>query len=303
VTRVPNVAASVMARLLARAKARGEDYQLLVTAYALERLLFRLGQSAVRERFVLKGALLLRLWSDQPYRATRDLDLLRRGDGSVDAIHDDFVAILETPVPEDGIEFDVASLQLEPIRAESAYVGSRVTLDARCGKHRIPLQVDLGVGDAAWPTPQVQRYPALLDAPSPEVYAYARETVVAEKLEAIVVLGDRNSRIKDYFDLHVLAMQHEFERAELCEAVQRTFERRQTPIPEEAPIGLTPEFWLNPSRPAQVRAFAGRTGVDVSGVTTDDLNRVLVSFLLPIIADARSRARPTGRWAPGGPWR
>ena len=302
-TRVPNVAASVMARLLARAKERGEDYQLLVTAYALERLLFRLGQSTVREGFVLKGALLLRLWSDQPYRATRDLDLLRRGDGSVDAVRNDFVVILETPVAEDGIEFEVSSLQLEPIRAESAYVGSRVTFDARCGKHRIPLQVDLGVGDAAWPTPQVQRYPALLDAPAPEVYAYARETVVAEKLEAIVVLGDRNSRIKDYFDLHMLAMSHEFHRAELVEAVQRTFARRQTPIPAESPIGLTLEFWLNPSRPAQVRAFAKRTGVDVSVVSTDELNRVLVSFLLPLLEDARSRVKPAGRWAPGGPWR
>ena len=223
----PNVAASVMARLLSRSKARGDDYQLLVTAYAFERLLYRLGQSLVRDRFVLKGAMLLRLWSDQPYRATRDLDLLRRGDGSSDAIRADLEAIIATPVPDDGIDFDATRLVLEPMRADDEYVGTRAILPARCGKARLSLQMDLGVGDAVWPEPIVRRYPALLDAPAPEVFAYARETVVAEKLEALVVLGNRNSRIKDFFDLHMLATTFTFDRRELGESVRRTFERRR----------------------------------------------------------------------------
>ncbi len=124
----PNVAASVMARLFARAKTRGDDYQLLVTAYAFERLLFRLGQSPMREHFVLKGAMLLRLWSEQPYRATRDLDLLRRGNPSSDGIRTDLEAILATPVPDDGIEFNAAGLVLEPIRATEEYAGTRAML-------------------------------------------------------------------------------------------------------------------------------------------------------------------------------
>ena len=299
----PNVAASVMSRLLTRSKTRGDDYQLLVTAYAFERLLYRLGQSLVRDRFVLKGAMLLRLWSDQPYRATRDLDLLRRGDGSVDAIRADLEAIITTPVPDDGIVFDASRLVLEPMCADDEYVGTRAVLPARCGKARLSLQIDLGVGDAVWPEPIVRQYPALLDAPAPEVFAYVRETVVAEKLEALVVLGDRNSRIKDFFDLHMLATTFTFDRRELSESVRRTFERRRTPIPEAAPIGLTPEYWKNPSRPAQVRAFARRAGLVEPGEMDGDFTATLAAFLLPILEDLGAGAAQAGTWRPGGPWR
>ncbi len=298
----PNVAASVMARLLTRSKTRGEDYQLLVTAYAFERLLFRLGRSSARDRFVLKGAMLLRLWSEQPYRATRDLDLLRRGDASFAAIRADFEAILSTSAPDDGITFDAAGVVLEPIRADDEYTGTRATLPARCGKARLSLQVDLGVGDAVWPEPMVRRYPVLLDAPAPEVFAYARETVVAEKLEAIVVLGNRNSRIKDFFDLHMLAATFAFDRRELGESVRRTFERRQTPIPDVAPIGLTPEYWEHPSRTTQVRAFARRAGLAATAEMGREFNAVLSAFLLPVLADCSAGAPRGGTWAPGGPW-
>ena len=298
----PNVAASVMARLLARAKLRGEDYQLLVTAYAFERLLYRLGQSPVRDRFVLKGAMLLRLWSEHPYRATRDLDLLHRGDGSFDAIHRDLQVVLATLVPDDGITFDAAGLVLEPIRADDEHVGTRLILPARCGKARLSLQVDLGVGDAVWPEPEVQRYPTLLDAPAPEVFAYERETVVAEKLEALVVLGDRNSCIKDFFDLHMLATTFAFDRRELGESVRRTFARRQTPITDVMPIGLTPTYWENPSRPTQVRAFARRAGLAATAETGREFNAVLSAFLLPLLADIAAGVPRAGTWAPGGPW-
>ncbi len=290
-----------MARLLTRAKARGDDYQLLVTAYAFERVLYRLGRSPVRERFVLKGAMLLRLWSVQPYRATRDLDLLRRGDASFDAIRADLEALLATPVPDDGITFDATGLALESIRAGDEYAETRAILPARCGKARLSLQVDLGVGDAVWPEPMLRQYPALLDAPAPEVFAYARETVIAEKLEAIAVLGDRNSRIKDFFDLHMLATTFAFDRRELGESVRRTFERRRTPVPDAAPIGLTPAYWENPSRPAQIRAFARRAGLAVPNEMARDFTAMLAAFLLPILEDLAAGGARAGAWAPGGP--
>jgi len=189
--------ASVSARLLHRAKQTGRDYQEVFVAYCIERLLYRVGASALRDAFVLKGAMLLRVWSERPYRATRDLDLLRRGDGSLEALRADLEVICSLPVEPDGITFDCASMKVEAIRAADEYVGTRVTLVAWCGKARLPLQVDIGVGDSVWPAPQPCFYPALLDAPAPDVLAYPREAVVAEKLEAIVVLGDRNSRIKD----------------------------------------------------------------------------------------------------------
>jgi hypothetical protein len=302
VTRHPNLAASVAARLLNRARETGDDYQTLLTTYCLERFLYRLGASDRRDRFVLKGAMLLRLWSDRAYRATRDLDLLRRGDGGSEAIRNDLETILGTPVPPDAVEFDGARITLEAIRAEDEYAGTRATLPARCGKARLILQIDMGIGDAVWPAPQACTYPTLLDLPAPYLLAYPREVVVAEKLEAMVVLGDRNSRIKDFFDLHHLASRFPFDRTTLVEAVRRTFARRQTPIPDDVPIALTHAYWDNPSRPAQTRAFARRTRVAVPEDFADECARILAAFLSPVLEDLRTNAPPSGTWQPGGPW-
>jgi len=298
-----NLAASVAARLLNRAKQTGDDYQTLLTSYCLERFLYRLGVSDRRDRFVLKGAMLLRLWSERPYRATLDLDLLRRGDGAFDAIREDLRVIVATPVPQDAVDFDGERMRIEAIRAEDEYAGTRATLPARSGKARLMLQIDMGLGDTVWPTPQTCAYPTLLDFPAPELLAYPREAVVAEKLEAMVVLGDRNSRIKDFFDLHHLASRFEFDRATLAEAVRRTFERRRTPISEEAPIGLTREYWENPSRPVQVRAFARRAHIAVPDGFADECAHILDAFLSPVLEDVRKGMRSEGTWRPGGPWR
>ena len=298
-----NLAASVATRLLNRARERGEDYQTLLSSYCLERFLYRLGRSALRDRFVLKGAMLLRVWSDRPYRATRDLDLLRRGDGSFEAIRRDLAMICVVRVDPDAAEFDAAGVRIESIRAEDEYAGTRASLPARCGPARLVLQIDMGLGDSVWPEPQRCVYPTLLGFPAPEVLAYPREAVVAEKLEAMVMLGDRNSRIKDFFDLHHLANRFEFDRATLAEAVRRTFERRHTPLPREAPIGLTALYWQNPSRPAQVRAFARRAGIEVSSAPGEDFVGLLGAFLLPILEDLRQGESRVGTWPPGGPWK
>jgi hypothetical protein len=247
--------------------------------------------------------MLLRLWSDQPYRATRDLDLLRRGDGSFYAIRADIRTICGVPVEPDAVSFDTAGVEIAAIRAEDEYAGTRATLPARCGTARLSLQIDMGLGDSVWPAPRSCTYPALLDLPAPEVLVYPREAVVAEKLEALVVLGDSNSRIKDFFDLHHLASRFEFDRETLAEAVRRTFARRNTPIPVEPPIGLTPAYWENPSRPAQVRAFVRRAGLTLAGDPAAELEPVLAGFLLPVLEDARRGLRGKGTWLPGGPWR
>jgi predicted nucleotidyltransferase component of viral defense system len=303
VTRHPNLAASVAARLLNRAKETGDDYQTLLTTYCLERFLYRLGTSARRDRFVLKGAMLLRLWSDRPYRATRDLDLLRRGDGASHAIRNDLEAIVATPVPPDGVDFDGARITLEAIRAEDEYAGTRATLPARCGQARLVLQIDMGLGDEVWPPPEACTYPTLLDLPAPNLLAYPREVVVAEKLEAMVTLGDRNSRIKDFFDVHHVASRFPFDRTTLVEAVRQTFARRQTPIPAKVPIALTRAYWDNPSRPAQIRAFSRRTRVAAGEDFADECSRILAAFLSPVLEDLRTNAARSGTWQPGGPWR
>lgn len=298
-----DLSASVSARLLNQAKQTGDDYQRLLTTFCFERFLYRLGVSSASGRFVLKGAMLLRLWSDRPYRATRDLDLLRKGDGSAAAIRTDIETICATKVEADAVEFDPAALSIEPIRAEDEYAGTRVTLPSRCGSARLTLQIDMGLGDTVWPQPKPCAYPALLDFPAPTVLAYPPEAVIAEKLEAMVVLGDRNSRIKDFFDLHYLANRFEFDRATLAEATRRTFARRRTPLPAEEPIGLTSAYWQNPSRSSQVRAFTRRAGLTVTPDPGTEILGTLRPFLLPVFDDLRRRAQTPGVWRPGGPWR
>jgi hypothetical protein len=297
-----NLAASVAARLLNRARQTGDDYQTLLTTYCLERFLYRLAVSDRRDRFVLKGAMLLRLWSDQPYRATLDLDLLRRGDGAFDEVRKDLQAIVATRVSPDAVDFDGGHIRIEAIRAEDEYAGTRAMLTARCGKARLMLQVDMGLSDTVWPAPQVCPYPTLLDFPAPELLAYPREAVVAEKFEAMVVLGDRNSRIKDFFDLHYLATHFEFDRATLMEAVRRTFERRHTPIPDQQPIALSRDYWDNSSRPAQMRAFVRRARIAVSEDFPGECARTLDAFLSPVLDGLRGHRVSTGTWRPGGPW-
>lgn len=294
----PDLGASVTARLLNRARSSGEDFQTLLTLYCLERFLFRVGSTPLSDRFVLKGALLLRVWAEQPYRATRDLDLLRRGDSSHDSVRRDVEAICTASVEPDGVIFDPAGTSLDPIRPEDEYAGVRVSLPARCGTARLILQIDIGIGDSVWPPPSSEFYPTLLDFPKPEVLSYPKEAVVAEKLEAMVVLGDRNSRIKDFFDLHHLACTFRFERRTLAEAVLRTFQRRGTPIPSEPPIGLTPEYWNNPSRPAQVRAFARRSGLQVPDLPSSKFADILAAFLLPILEELERGLQPEATWEP-----
>src|SRR4029077_10898361 len=126
---------------------------------------------------------------------------------------------------------------IETIRAEDEDVGTRVTMRVYCGKARIALQVDIGVGDSPFPAPSLQRFSTLLGMAEPEVFAYAPESAIAEKLEAMLVLGDRNSRIKDFFDLRYFAQSFTFDRKILAKAIRSTFARRNTPIPSDDPIG------------------------------------------------------------------
>jgi Nucleotidyl transferase AbiEii toxin, Type IV TA system len=297
-----NIPASILARLLARSKKTGDEYQTVLTAYVCERFLFRLAASPVLDRFVLKGAMLLRIWSNHPYRMTRDLDLLRRGDATAEVIRRDIESICRIPVDPDGLDFDTTSIQLEAIRAEDEYVGTRVTMRVYCGKARIAMQVDIGVGDTVYPPPALHHYTSLLGMPEPEVFAYAPESAIAEKLEATLVLGDRNSRIKDFFDLRYFAQNFTFDRKILTEAIRSTFARRNTPIPPEDPIGLTDVYWDNPMRPSQVRAFARRSGLEAGTENGKEILAVIRPFLVPLLDDLRRDVAKDGTWPPGGPW-
>lgn len=275
----PDPAASVRARLARLAREENVELQLLLAEFAVERLLYRLGRSQHADRYVLKGAMLFRLWSPDRGRATWDLDLLGHGP---DGVADVAAAVREicTVPADDGIELDPESVRAEEIRPEEKYGGVRVRLVARLAGARIPMQVDVGFGDAVTPAPERTAYPTLLDHPAPEILVYPREAVVAEKLEAMVSLGVTNSRMKDFFDLHALAAGFAFDGRTLAEAVAATFARRGTPLPDGTPLALTPGFLADPARATQWRAFLRRGRLDAPP-DAEDLASALRGFLVP----------------------
>jgi predicted nucleotidyltransferase component of viral defense system len=292
-----NIGASVRARLLDRARAERSDFQILLTRYALERLLYRLSVSEHRQRFILKGAMLFVIWVTDPFRPTRDLDLLGRGDSDVQAILDAFRAICALNVPDDGVVFDLDALQAAPIREEVEYGGVRVRTAATIAGARIPIQVDVGFGDAVTPAPLAVDYPTLLDNPAPHVLVYPVETVVAEKFEALTRLGMANSRLKDFYDLWLLSRTFDFDHRALTEAVSRTFQRRQTDLPEASPTGLTDEFAAAWS--TQWRAFLGRERMGAVPGSLAAVVADLRDFLLPLTETPQTARvwRKTGSWS------
>jgi hypothetical protein len=291
-----NIGASVRARLLDRARSQKSDFQILLTRYAIERLLYRLSVSPHRDRFILKGAMLFVTWLADPFRPTRDLDLLGYDDDDVGAIAETFRAVCAHSVADDGVVFDVADLEATPIREAAEYGGVRVRTTATIDGARIPIQIDIGFGDAITPAPVEIDYPALLDAPAPRLRAYPVETVVAEKFEAMVTLGMANSRLKDFYDLWLISRTFGFQRLGLAKAVRRTFERRGTAIPADIPSGLSNDFIT--VRAGQWRAFLGRERMAAAPVAFAVVVADLRAFLLPLVAASGEEQV----WRPGGPW-
>ena len=250
-----NIGASVRQRLLNLAHARGQPMESLLTRYALERLLHRLSLSPHRERFVLKGAMLLAAWFDEPHRATRDVDLLGFGDVAQDVLLASFREIMGIDV-DDAVSFDLKGLRIEAIREEVEYGGSRLRTTAALAGARIPITVDIGFGDAVEPGVEYIDLPVLLDMPSPHLRAYPPETVIAEKFHAMVVLGRANSRMKDYYDVWMLTNAFELDPARLGRAIAATFERRNTTVPAGVPVGLSDTFATDSGKQRQWDAFA-----------------------------------------------
>jgi len=277
-----NVGASVRQRLLNLAHARGQPMELLLTRYALERLLYRLSISPHRERFVLKGAMLLATWFDEPHRATRDVDLLGFGDAAEDALLGTFHEIMAVAV-DDGVTFDLKGLRIEAIREEVEYGGSRIRTTAALAGARIPITVDIGFGDAVEPGVEDIDLPVLLDMPSLYLRAYPPETVIAEKFHAMVVLGRANSRMKDYYDVWMLTGAFKIEPERLRRAIVATFARRKTVIPSIVPDGLSNAFSADLGKQLQWEAFARNLSGPTPSLSlvVDELRLRLTDFVTP----------------------
>ena len=270
--------ASIRQRLLDRARTREEDFQLVLDRFAIERLLYRLSISQYRDQFLLKGAMLFALWFDQPHRPTRDADFLGFGDPDPERLAGIVRELCAIPF-DDGLQFDVTSIAVDTIREEASYGGLRLRLQALLGGARCHVQWDVGFGDAVTPAPQEADYPVLLgEFPAVRLRVYPRETVFAEKLEAIASLGIANSRMKDYFDLLALVREGTMEGETLAAAIRATFARRDTALPDDVPFGLSDEFSTDAQKLEQWQAFLRR-------------NRLTAPDLRVVVAEVRTCLR------------
>lgn len=297
------LAQSVQTRLVRHAHALGVDPNLVLARYAAERLLYRLSRSGYADRFVLKGALMLLVWLGETIRPTRDADLLGFGALDAESLRRIFAEICALPVEPDGLAYDGASVRVAAIRSGDEYGGQRVGLLAHLGAARLRVQVDVGIGDAVVPEPRWIDYPSLLDLPRPWLQAYRPETAIAEKLHAMVELGSKNSRMRDFFDVHALAAHGTFEGAELARAIAATFSRRRTPVPAELPLALTVEFAAIEGKPAQWNAFARRLPAASARADLASVVRGVATFAGPVLLAVGRKEAFDGTWLPGGPWR
>lgn len=295
-----NLVASIHQRLLNLRQESGEEFILILTRYTLERLLYRLSKSEYGPRFILKGAMLFFAWTGQPHRPTQDLDLLGSGDASAEGIDAQFRQICRTEVEPDGMVFDADSIRVAEIREGQEYRSQRVRLVALLGTARVHVQVDVGFGDAVTPEAEEIDYPTLLDMPGPRLRVYPPETVVAEKLQAMVVLGMQNSRMKDFYDLWLISRRFSFEGPALVAAVRATFERRRTAMPGGTPTALGDAFGKDRNKAIQWTAFLKRSRLEGA-----DLSSVVVSlrdFLAPPLTAAAAGETFDRSWKEGGSW-
>lgn len=298
---IRNMPASVHARLLSRSRESGRPFQEMLEYYAMERFLCRLAASQYARRFILKGGLMLPIWRAAISRPTRDIDLLGHSGNEVEAI----VAVIQDlcgqPVDDDGLVFDPASCRGEMINPEKEYTGVRVRFTAYLDRARIPMQVDVGFGDVVVPRAVEVEYPTMLGHTAPRILVYTRESVIAEKLEAMVKRGEGNSRTKDFLDIWLLSRQYEFLGETLGLAVQMTFRNRGTPIRSD-PVCLTQTFAEDGGRQEAWRALLETSRIpDVPDVFAEIVQGI-ATFASPVLETAGASQPFTDVWAPPGPW-
>lgn len=300
-----NIPASIRAKLLNISRERREDFQSLLNRYARERLLYRLSRSPYRDRFILKGATLFSVWADKPFRSTKDLDFLSYGPSDVESVTAVFRALCsgDNPDPDDGVRFDPESVRGMPIHEEKEYNGVRVHLMAFLGTARAPVQADIGFGDTITPKAQEVELPVLLDLPAPRLLAYPMETVIAEKFQAMVVLTETNSRMKDFYDVWVLQSRFGFDGPTLSKAIQATFTRRRTDVAPESCGVFQVSFYTSEELIRRWRLYVQRGSFEEVPPTFAEVGEAIGAFLRPV-AESIARGEPFNQtWLPGGPWK
>ena len=300
---IRNVPASVHQRLLNLARDRGIGFNVLLQHYVAERFLYRLSISDQVDRFTLKGAALFRVWAEGDARQTRDVDFLAFGPDDHAAIRAAVANICSASCPEDGVIFDPESIRLANIREGQPYAGLRTRIRGSLGRTRLHLQVDIGFGDTIFPEREVQNYPTLLDLPAPRLWTYPRETVVAEKLHAMVEHDALNTRVKDLWDVACLARRFAFSGEVLRTAIAETFRRRRTSFTDERPMALFPAYYEDALRERLWQKLQRGLGADADGpARLVDAGDELRRFLGPICDSLIEGSAFMQAWPSGGPW-
>ncbi|MCY4556823.1 MAG: nucleotidyl transferase AbiEii/AbiGii toxin family protein [Chloroflexi bacterium] len=301
---IRNVPASIHQRLLNLAHRPGIRFNLLLQRYAMERFLYRLAASSEVDRFTLKGAALFRVWTGQELRPTRDIDFLASAPEDHAALRTSFEAICAVPCPQDAVIFDPATIRMRDTREEQPYGGVRVRMEGRLGQARLHLQVDIGFGDVITPEREERDYPTLLDLPAPRLWTYPRETLVAEKFDAMVSRGTTNTRVKDLWDIACLARRFAFDGETLRTAIEETLRRRQTPLAGERPVALMPGYYLDATRAQRWHVLRGQISASADGpALLVDAGEELLRFLGPVCDSLIEGGPFMQAWSAGGLWR
>jgi hypothetical protein len=290
-----NVSASVRQRLLNRSKADNRSFNELLQYYAMERFLYRLSMSDHAQHYILKGALMLRAWKSPEFRPTMDIDMLGKTGNEEENITAQIRDMLAVEIEPDGLTFDSDSIQTERITEDADYEGIRVRFRGALGTARISMQIDIGFGDIVYPGPEKAELPCMLDSPAPSLLCYSRESAIAEKFEAMVKLGQLNSRMKDFYDIWLLSRQFEFELSSLAEAVRLTFKQRGTELNE--PIDAFSADFIS-SRQPMWAAFRKRLKQDHVSESFQEMATEVKLFLGPVIKGVSDHIT----WKPAGPW-
>ncbi len=295
-----NTVASIHQRLLNVSRQTGLSFNDLVLYYAMERFLHRLSKSKYHDRFVLKGALMLFVWNAPITRVTRDIDLLGRISNDFGVIRLAIAEICSATVDGDGLVFDSQSVVTEPIAEDADYQGVRVRFQGNLGNMKIPMQIDIGFSDIMTPDAMPITYPAIFDHSGPRLMGYNKETAIAEKFEAMVKLGELNTRMKDFFDVWLLSGNFVFDGRLLARAISATFNHRQTTI-ESDPVCFSARFQNDPAKVSQWMGFVRRSRLPDEPEAFPVIMDSISDFLAPVAGaivsgnDFRQDWRPTDR--------
>lgn len=297
-----NVASSVRHKLLTLARNTQRPFQELLQYYAMERFLYRLSKSAHAQKYILKGALMLRGLNEPEMRPTKDIDFLGKTSNKEDNIVSHIKAILSVPVEvPDGIVFYPDTLKIETITEKNTYEGLRVLFTAELSKARVQMQIDIGFGDVIYPHPSTLHFPTLLDTEKPILSSYTKESLIAEKFEAMISLGTLNSRMKDIYDMCYLIGRFTFDFSVITEAIARTFDNRNTQV-HSSPECFSQDYIEE--KQVQWKAFVRKLGREDIPQDIEPIVSRLHQFFIPIIDSIPSDEyeHSITRWTPEGGW-